>query len=144
MVHNGTYVSLVNMPQGSALFVMKDIFGDIKSGAGKGFFTTLKRDLTGCHLNPYVQKQEAIKLSYSASKLCSSPAGHTQSWQHGDTKQKGHNFFLIDNYTVTVKTKDTYEPVLGRKQHDLSVEHYSRLGGKQGGKALDCVSRASF
>lgn len=68
MVHNGTYVSLVNMPQGSALFVLKDIFGDIKSGAGKGLFTTLKRDLTGCHLNPCAQKQEAIKLSHSASK----------------------------------------------------------------------------
>lgn len=52
------------MPQGSALFVLKDILGDIKSGAGKGLFTTLKRDLTGCHLNPYVQKTEAIKLSY--------------------------------------------------------------------------------
>jgi len=76
--------------------------------------------------------------------MCSSPAGQAQSWQHGDTKQKGHNFFLKDNYTVTVKTKDTQEPVLGRKQRDISVEHHSRLGGKHGGKALDCVSRAYF
>lgn len=114
-------MSLVAVPQGSALFVRKDILGDIKSGAGKGLFTTLKRDLTGCHLNSYVQKKEAIKLSYSAS-MCSLPAGQAQSWQHGDTKQKGHNFFLKDNYTVTVKTKDTHEPVLGRKQRDISVE----------------------
>lgn len=76
---------MVAVPQGSALFVRKDILGDIKSGAGKGLFTTLKRDLTGCHLNSYVQKKEAIKLSYSASKhvfITCRPSTELAAWGH--------------------------------------------------------------
>ena len=53
----GTSVSLVAMSSGSALFVLKDVSGEIKSGAGKGLFITLKQDLTGCHLNLYAQKK---------------------------------------------------------------------------------------
>lgn len=143
-IFKGTSVSLVAMSSGSALFVLKDVSGEIKSVPGKGLFITLKQDLTGCHLNLYVQKKRPSSFLLSKQACVDHLAGQAQSWQHRDMKQKRHNFFLKDNYNVIVKAKYTHEPMQGRKQCDISVENCARLGRRHGGKALNSEIKGLF
>lgn len=104
VILKGTYVSLVAMPRGSVPFVMQDVSGEIKGGAGKGLFTTAKQDLTGCHLNLYIQEKRPSSSPTQQAGADHLPAKH-RAGSAMDRKQKGHNFFLRSGYNVTVKAK---------------------------------------